>query len=396
VVSDVLVSAFDSAGQRCSALRVLCLQEDIAERVLTMLKGAMAELSVGDPRLLSTDIGPVITEAAREGISRHVAAMRAAGCAVHAPDLPTACADGIFAAPTVIEIARLGDLSREVFGPVLHVVRYRRAELDALIDDINATGYALTFAIHSRIDETIAHVTSRIAAGNIYVNRNQIGAVVGVQPFGGHALSGTGPKAGGPLYLRRLLARHPADTGLVGTPSAAALDWQDWLRQRGRPETAAAMSGIAATIPHGLVMEFAGPVGERNLYALEPRGRVLCVAGDEVALLRQIGTVLAAGGIAVLPADAPHSAMLVELPASLRRSIVAADDALIATVLHDGPPDAWLALLAAMAEKPGPILSVHGTIPGSDRYAGEWLLQERSISTNTAAAGGNANLMSIG
>jgi len=389
VVGDVLASAFDSAGQRCSALRVLCLQDEIAERVLTMLKGAMAELSVGDPRLLSTDVGPVISEAARDGIVRHVQAMRAAGRAVHSAELPAGCGDGIFVAPTLIEIAGIGDLDREVFGPVLHVVRYRRDRLDALIDDINATGYALTFGIHSRIDETIAHVTSRIAAGNIYVNRNQIGAVVGVQPFGGHGLSGTGPKAGGPLYLRRLLARHPAETGLVGTASGAGGDWREWLGQRGR-------AAPVAEVPHGVVMELAGPVGERNLYALEPRGRVLCVAADEAGLLRQIGTVLAAGCVAVLPADAPPSDILVELPASLRRSIVPADGGAVAAVLHDGPPDELLGLLGAMADREGPIVAVHGTVPGSERYAGEWLLRERSISTNTAAAGGNANLMSIG
>ncbi len=214
VVADVLVSAFDSAGQRCSALRVLCLQEDIADRVLAMLCGAMAELSIGNPDLLSTDIGPVISVVARDGILAHVRAMRDAGHPVHAAALPPDCAHGIFVAPTIIEITSLAELQREVFGPVLHVLRFRRDAIPQLMAVINATGYGLTFGIHSRIDETIDRLVALSGAGNIYVNRNLIGAVVGVQPFGGHGLSGMGPKAGGPLYLHRLLASNPPVTEL--------------------------------------------------------------------------------------------------------------------------------------------------------------------------------------
>ncbi|HEY5299507.1 MAG TPA: bifunctional proline dehydrogenase/L-glutamate gamma-semialdehyde dehydrogenase PutA, partial [Acetobacteraceae bacterium] len=199
VVADVLMSAFDSAGQRCSALRVLCVQEEVADRVVAMLKGAMAELSVGNPDRLSTDVGPVITEEARRGIEAHVRAMRDAGHPVFALKLPEECRHGTFVAPTLIELSSLSELTHEVFGPVLHVLRYRRDDLDAVMAAIGATGYALTFGLHTRIDETIAHVADRVAAGNVYVNRNLIGAVVGVQPFGGHGLSGTGPKAGGPL-----------------------------------------------------------------------------------------------------------------------------------------------------------------------------------------------------
>ncbi|HEX7391063.1 MAG TPA: bifunctional proline dehydrogenase/L-glutamate gamma-semialdehyde dehydrogenase PutA, partial [Acidiphilium sp.] len=209
-VPDIVASAFDSAGQRCSALRILLVQDDIADALLAMLKGAMAELSIGNPDRLETDIGPVISGTARSTISAHVARMTERGCPVFAPSLPRVCADGYFIAPTVIEIDDPAVLEREVFGPVLHVVRYRRPERDRMIEAVNARGYALTFGIHSRIDETIAQATDRIEAGNIYVNRNIIGAVVGVQPFGGHGLSGTGPKAGGPLYLRRLLAARPS------------------------------------------------------------------------------------------------------------------------------------------------------------------------------------------
>ncbi|EFV86967.1 delta-1-pyrroline-5-carboxylate dehydrogenase, partial [Achromobacter xylosoxidans C54] len=209
VVFDVLSSAFDSAGQRCSALRVLCVQEDNADHVLTMLRGAMRELSVGNPDRLSVDVGPVIDTEARNGIQRHIDAMRTAGHRVDQVELNGECRHGTFVAPTIIEIDHISELTREVFGPVLHVVRYARDELDALLDAINGTGYGLTFGVHTRIDETIAHVTGQVHAGNVYVNRNIVGAVVGVQPFGGECLSGTGPKAGGPLYMYRLLGTRP-------------------------------------------------------------------------------------------------------------------------------------------------------------------------------------------
>jgi RHH-type transcriptional regulator, proline utilization regulon repressor / proline dehydrogenase / delta 1-pyrroline-5-carboxylate dehydrogenase len=208
VVGDVITSAFDSAGQRCSALRILCLQQEVADRTLGMLKSALRELEIGNPDRLSVDVGPVISAEARERIGLHVEAMRARGHAVEALPLPADAAHGTFVAPTIIEISRIADVEQEVFGPVLHVLRYRREELDRLIEDINASGYGLTFGLHTRIDETIRQVVSRIHAGNIYINRNIIGAVVGVQPFGGDGLSGTGPKAGGPHYLHRFCAER--------------------------------------------------------------------------------------------------------------------------------------------------------------------------------------------
>jgi delta-1-pyrroline-5-carboxylate dehydrogenase PutA-like protein len=197
VVADVITSAFDSGGQRCSALRVLCLQEDIADRTLTMLKGAMQELTIGRTDRLSTDVGPVITDGVKAEIDDHIARMKGLGCRVEQLPLPQIAALGTFIAPTIIELKSLSDLTKEIFGPVLHVIRYKREDMDRLIDDINASGYGLTFGLHTRLDETIAHVTSRVQAGNLYVNRNIIGAVVGVQPIGGRGLSGTGPKAGG-------------------------------------------------------------------------------------------------------------------------------------------------------------------------------------------------------
>jgi RHH-type proline utilization regulon transcriptional repressor/proline dehydrogenase/delta 1-pyrroline-5-carboxylate dehydrogenase len=392
VVADVLASAFDSAGQRCSALRVLCLQEDVADRVLAMLKGAMAELAVGNPDRLCTDVGPVITEEARDNILRHIKAMRASGRPVHALPLPDACRHGSFVAPTIIEIAGMAELTREVFGPVLHVLRFRRDAMDALLRDINATGYGLTFGVHSRIDETIARLTASTAAGNLYVNRNLIGAVVGVQPFGGHGLSGTGPKAGGPLYLRRLLSAAPAAPPLPARPlPAPARALLDWLAARGPGDLASrcAMQAAAASRA-GTEIELPGPVGERNLYALLPRGTVLCEAGTTEALLTQISACLATGNRALLsrPELLPP-----DLPAELRAAVASDAAAGFDAVLSDGTKEALRHSLRAVAALPGAIRPV--ITPRDGIYAPDMLLAERSVSTNTAAAGGNASLMSL-
>ncbi len=397
VVADVLASAFDSAGQRCSALRVLCLQEEVADRTLTMLRGALAELTVGNPWRLATDIGPVITAEARDGIGRHIQAMRDSGHPVHQARLPQACARGTFVAPAIIELETMSALKAEVFGPVLHVLRYRRDGLDDLLAAINATGYGLTFGVHTRIDETIARVTSQAQAGNIYVNRNLVGAVVGVQPFGGHGLSGTGPKAGGPLYLRRLLATRPADTGLSSHQvPPAAQDWSAWLTRAGLTAAEAAFrAGLAAT-PFGVATELPGPVGERNLYATEPRGSIRCIAPDAETLLPQIGAALATGNPAVIPAGA--LAQYPALPPALAAHVIASanpEREEVAAILFAGTSDALKPLSRAMADRAGPIVPIH--IAGPDgRYPLDWLVQERSVSTNTTAAGGNANLMMIG
>jgi RHH-type proline utilization regulon transcriptional repressor/proline dehydrogenase/delta 1-pyrroline-5-carboxylate dehydrogenase len=203
VVTDVLASGFNSAGQRCSALRILCLQREIAPRVIEILAGATAELRLGDPARLSTDVGPVIDAEALAMLEAHAARMdREATLLCRAP-LPPGLEGGSFFAPRAYEIASLDAIDREIFGPIVHVVRFDASEMDALVDRINAKGYGLTMGIHSRIEETIERVRRRACAGNLYVNRNMIGATVGVQPFGGEGLSGTGPKAGGPHYLLR-------------------------------------------------------------------------------------------------------------------------------------------------------------------------------------------------
>jgi RHH-type proline utilization regulon transcriptional repressor/proline dehydrogenase/delta 1-pyrroline-5-carboxylate dehydrogenase len=223
LVKDAISSAFGSAGQRCSAARVLFVQDDIADKVLTMLAGAMAELSVGDPGLLSTDIGPVIDDDARRILDAHATRMNQQARLIKQVDLPAPCDHGTFFAPRAFEIDGLARLTREVFGPVLHVLRFRAEELDQVIAQINATGYGLTLGIHSRIDSTVARIAKGVKAGNCYVNRNMIGAVVGVQPFGGEGLSGTGPKAGGPHYLPRFATERTLTINTTAAGGNASL-----------------------------------------------------------------------------------------------------------------------------------------------------------------------------
>ncbi len=227
LVVDAVTSAFNSAGQRCSALRVLFLQQEVAPRIVELLIGAMNELAIGDPASLATDVGPVIDQEAKKTLETHVAAMAAAGRVLHRVALPAAAARGTFVAPTLVEIDGIGRLKREVFGPVLHVIRYPASALDEVIDAINDTGYGLTLGIHSRIDATVRHIASRVRVGNVYVNRNIIGAVVGVQPFGGEGLSGTGPKAGGPNYLFRFAVERTLSINTAAAGGNAALLAQD-------------------------------------------------------------------------------------------------------------------------------------------------------------------------
>ena len=212
VVRDVVISAYQSAGQRCSALRLLCLQSESADTIIEMLKGAIAELRVGDPALNSTDIGPVIDVPAWQRLQGFIAEHADRVIASYGMPLPE---QGYYVAPCVIELDQLEDLRQEVFGPVLHIVRWEGGELDQLIDRLNARGYGLTMGLHSRVPATIERVRSRAKVGNLYVNRSMIGAVVGVQPFGGEGLSGTGPKAGGPHYLPRFCNERTVSSDLT-------------------------------------------------------------------------------------------------------------------------------------------------------------------------------------
>ncbi|EPB2587699.1 trifunctional transcriptional regulator/proline dehydrogenase/L-glutamate gamma-semialdehyde dehydrogenase, partial [Cronobacter sakazakii] len=420
VVVDVVASAFDSAGQRCSALRVLCLQEEIADHTLTMLKGAMAECRMGNPGRLTTDIGPVIDADAKAGIERHIQAMRAKGRKVFqaARDNSLDAREwqtGTFVMPTLIELESFDEMKKEVFGPVLHVVRYNRNNLAGLIEQINKAGYGLTLGVHTRIDETIAQVTGSAHVGNLYVNRNMVGAVVGVQPFGGEGLSGTGPKAGGPLYLYRLLASHPDAAvqttlerhdaryaqdaqvkALITRPHQALTEWA-----AGRPELRALCEHYLALSQSGVQRTLPGPTGERNTYTLLPRERVLCLADNEQDLLVQLAAATSAGS-RVLWVDEPLQRTLAkQLPAAVNAIIdFAKPDVLFSqrfdAVIYHGDSDQLRALCEKVAARDGAIVSVQGFARGETNLLLERLWLERSLSVNTAAAGGNASLMTIG
>jgi len=220
VVTDAITSAFGAAGQRCSALRLLCVQQDIADRVLKMLAGAAETLIIGDPLDPATDIGPVIDQDAQQHLSRYAAQM---GRPLFELPLPAGTEHGTFFAPRAFELNDAANLQAEVFGPILHVVRYAADRLDAVLDAIGATGFGLTLGVHSRIETTQRRVVERLRVGNAYVNRNQIGAVVGVQPFGGRGLSGTGPKAGGPITLYRFAEERVVSVNTAAAGGNAAL-----------------------------------------------------------------------------------------------------------------------------------------------------------------------------
>lgn len=396
VVQDVLMSAFDSAGQRCSALRVLCLQEDIADRTLEMLRGAMRELRVGNPDRLATDIGPVIDAEARDKLLAHIARMRQNGHVVHQLPLPKECGEGTFVPPTIIEIEGLSQLAREVFGPVLHVLRYRRDRLPQLVHAINETGYGLTLGVHSRIDETVAYVAAHAHVGNIYVNRNIVGAVVGVQPFGGEGKSGTGPKAGGPLYVKRL--QRDAEPALSvmpaaqGQPLLAVL--ASWAQEQGNTVLAGLCHLYGKTSLLGATLMLPGPTGERNTQTFAPRGKIACIANHPVVLLNQIAAVLATGNQAIvelsldthLPQDLPQAVLDA---ISVRRC--ASEPGLHLALVDNSVLEQWY---RPLAQRDGALVPVVPVI--DDQPVPLWrLVAERALCINTTAAGGNASLMSL-
>ena len=282
-VRDIVTSAFQSAGQRCSALRCLYVQEDIAPHLIEMIKGAMDELGVGDPWFLRNDIGPVIDAEAQGNIAEYVVQADREGRVLHQLAAPGA---GTFIAPVMIKVAGIAAMEREIFGPVLHVATFGAEELDDVIAAVNSTGYGLTFGLHTRIDGRVQEVADALKVGNLYVNRNQIGAVVGSQPFGGDGLSGTGPKAGGPLYLPRF-AKGPA--------AGAATRWE-------RDADLAALGERLARMGADQVIkreELPGPTGEANTLSLMARGAILCMGPGEDAMAAQIRGVEALGGVAV-------------------------------------------------------------------------------------------------
>jgi RHH-type proline utilization regulon transcriptional repressor/proline dehydrogenase/delta 1-pyrroline-5-carboxylate dehydrogenase len=315
--------------------------------------------------------------------------MRSMGRRVEQIELAGETQHGTFVPPTIIELDSIADLEREVFGPVLHVVRYRRRDLDRLIDAINATGYGLTFGLHTRLDETIEHVSARIAAGNLYINRNVIGAVVGVQPFGGRGLSGTGPKAGGPLYLGRLVKQPTVPPGIASVAAdPGARDLAVWLNGEGEVARDAAARSLL-----GAQVELPGPVGERNLYGLHPRGRILLLPQTRSGLIEQLAAALATGNQVVV-GNIDLRKELTGLPQRVADRVEWADDwtarGPFSGALIEGGADVRREALAKLAELPGPIVLPQAGTPRLD-----WLVEEVSTSINTTAAGGNASLMAM-
>ena len=407
-VRDILASSFQSAGQRCSALRVLYVQKDVEKKVMEMLSGAMEELSIGDPWQISTDVGPVIDDEARQSINDYAKAMEEKGRLVAKLAVP---AEGRFVAPQVLRVKGIGEMEREVFGPVLHVATFEADEIDQVISAINRKGYGLTFGLHTRIEDRVQHFVDGIHAGNIYVNRNQIGAVVGSQPFGGEGLSGTGPKAGGPHYLRRF--RKSAAAGGVPAAgaqvSAAALadhllspslgGWstrpdriailRKHLRGKGADVVAA-----AAAVEYGQA-DLPGPTGEANTLSLLPRGRVLCLGPGAETLLAQAIQALAAGNAVLAVAPGAPAALQALTGKGLPLAVI--DGTLAPTALKDlaidvvacsAAAETLRPLRQALAERQGQIvpLVVEEVYPVA--YA-----HERAVCVDTTAAGGNASLL---
>ncbi|MET2826363.1 bifunctional proline dehydrogenase/L-glutamate gamma-semialdehyde dehydrogenase PutA [Mesorhizobium shangrilense] len=407
-VRDILASAFQSAGQRCSALRVLYVQKDVEKKMLEMLKGAMEALDIGDPWLISTDVGPVIDDEAQASIRDYCTRMGLQGRLIAKLEAPK---DGRFVAPHVFRVKGIEEMEREVFGPVLHVATFDSDEIDAVIAAINRKGYGLTFGLHTRIEGRVQHFVDGIHAGNIYVNRNQIGAVVGSQPFGGEGLSGTGPKAGGPHYLRRFRKGPEAGTHLAEGHKVTATELADnlpdptlggWstrpdrvaiLRKHLRGKGSAAIAA-AAGIDFGQV-DLPGPTGEANTLSLSPRGRVLCLGPDGDTMLAQTIQALAAGNavLAVAPgAPAALSSLTGKgLPLSAidgRPDPVEARSLRVDVVAFSGTPEAARIVRKVIADRSGPIVPLVSEVLNPAAYA-----HERAVCVDTTAAGGNASLL---
>ncbi|MEX1180858.1 MAG: bifunctional proline dehydrogenase/L-glutamate gamma-semialdehyde dehydrogenase PutA [Cucumibacter sp.] len=368
-VRDILVSAFQSAGQRCSALRMLYVQEDVAQSILKMLFGAMDALVVGPPWELATDIGPIIDQPARRKILQHISAARQQGRLLHQIGAP---ARGHFVGPAVLRVGSIADLKEEIFGPVLHVASFTTDQLGRVVDDINGSGSALTFGLHTRVDSRVQHIVSRLRVGNCYVNRNQIGAIVGSQPFGGEGLSGTGPKAGGPSYLPRF-TRHLTGAAAHVHADPITVDLlQAAIDAAGRPD-AGAVLGQA---------EMQGVTGESNRLSIHPRGLVLCLGPGVSAARRQAREARAQGCTAL--EIAAGCRLDGTVPAGALRDLQGFD-----AVAFWGPADAQRAIRQALADRPGaliPLITETG-------YPGRYHI-ERHLCVNTTATGGNTQLLS--
>ena len=402
VVRDVLASSFQSAGQRCSALRMLYVQKDIADHLLEMLYGAMDELGIGDPWQLSTDVGPVIDEDAQKKIQDHCDHFEKQGRLLKKVPVPD---KGRFVSPVVLKVSGIEEMEEEIFGPVLHVATFEAKDIDKVVDAVNAKGYGLTFGIHSRVDHRVDQISRRIHVGNTYVNRNQIGAIVGSQPFGGEGLSGTGPKAGGPQYVRRFLQ---GDIRRCPAPEAGAIDASaltDLIKEADKPalkapaERMAALTPIFGEAPAPLDAEseeLPGPTGELNCLSNHPRGLVLCLGPDRESALEQAATALSQGNRVVLIApgveDTVKKAAEAGLPVAGRDGLLVPEALATVDGFHGVATCAETDLLRqyrqALAKRDGALLPLITEHTLDQRY-----VIERHLCIDTTAAGGNASLI---
>ncbi|MFK7860855.1 MAG: bifunctional proline dehydrogenase/L-glutamate gamma-semialdehyde dehydrogenase PutA [Granulosicoccus sp.] len=413
-VRDILMSSFQSAGQRCSALRLLYVQEEARDRLLEMLFGAMDSLTIGDPWHPATDVSPVIDAEARDDISAYVEQHVKAGTLLKQLDVPS---EGTYVTPAAVKVGGIADMDREIFGPILHVATFKARDIDKVVDDINARGYGLTFGLHTRIDDRVQQIVDRLEVGNAYVNRNQIGAIVGSQPFGGEGLSGTGPKAGGPQYLTRFRRTGkpgtlPAPKGDVVTAHAVqeAFDSLDARHWAARPDCVAVLrqclqsvatvtikKALSATAAFDMTsLSLPGPTGESNRLSMHPKGAVLCLGPTgELAIAQAVQALGAGCPVVIVAPDSKALAgpmLAAGLPVAVMDGIIEADTLAalngVAAVAAAGNADWTKALRQVLSRRKGPIVPLETQLVCPSRY-----VIERHLCIDTTAAGGNASLL---
>ena len=370
-IKDIISSSFQSAGQRCSALRILYLQEDIADEFMEMLFGAMDELVVSDPWLLSTDIGPVIDKNAKERINTYIMEAEDKNCILKKLNCDNS---ELYVSPTVVSIDGIIDMEKEIFGPVLHIATFKASEIDKVIHDINHSDYGLTFGLHTRIDDRVDKITSQLNIGNLYVNRNQIGAIVGSQPFGGEGLSGTGPKAGGPNYIKRFTLSEKNEWVKPNPANSVSLDIVQ-----------TAINKLNNNKKRLKSHKLPGPTGESNVLSFYSRGVVLCLGPTFDMALLQAQTAKENGcSTLIITEDA-------EGESTIKGSLNRADlqflngfDAVVAWSDEEDQRD----ILRGLASRSGPIIPLINDLNFSDRC-----ILERHLCIDTTAAGGNAALL---
>ncbi|WP_373235497.1 bifunctional proline dehydrogenase/L-glutamate gamma-semialdehyde dehydrogenase PutA [Cohaesibacter celericrescens] len=411
-VRDIVASSFQSAGQRCSALRMLYVQEDIYDKVIEMLCGAMDELALGDPWKWSTDIGPVIDQLAKTKIDGHCEKMKARGKLLKQMPVPQ---KGLFCAPSIVELSGIEELEEEIFGPVLHVASFSASKINDVIKSINDKGFGLTFGLHTRMDNRVQEIVDQIEVGNTYVNRNQIGAIVGSQPFGGEGLSGTGPKAGGPHYVERFYQapRYESQVEPAGVASADVLQraihtviadkntHAAWQANQDRFEALKNCTDMPSDFMAYMQCDLApqdlpGPTGESNRLTFVPRGIVLVTGPDVHALFMQSVAALVAGNAVVMVGEKAEAfaatltaagAPVVGIDGHIELEMIASLEGIDAIASNAGL-DELIAIRTALAKSDGPLVPL---IVEADpcRY-----ILERHLCIDTTAAGGNASLLS--